>query len=408
MQENESIIRPIEGTDNVWDEKSIEKDIASLAAELDQIEDTFTAELTILKDKIGLEYSGYAQLAMNIGTAMHNISVMSGNNRAANKIAYVAAAATLVIQGVGAYKKNKAHNEYLDKLLEVKQSIAEGRILAMQTALPNLQRSLLRSEKMLSRFSGIEIPQEIILDSDNLRFKVDQGLRILDIYKTASFFSKLGNYIQSEAEAWSRGEHTAKTKLPGYSDVYDELNEKMFVPYGLTMNEEFINLVNESKNVIFGRDLLLASDPQGVAYIMHNTDFAYIEPEQTPIGQLLTNNPMIEKYNESVGEVALAIARKDADPSYMMKEAWIWSAVGLVPAFFLPTATIIKIIAYIIYLLVIWIIRVDFNHRLRLLFFYGVGSILNDRVNMVKGEAGYVEQPKRDFRKRKMFEGIFD
>lgn len=412
MQENErdkeSLVSQKDRKFEVLDENSFENEIASLAAELDQIEDSFTSELNLLKDKIGLEYSGYAKLAMNIGSAMHDMSVMSGNNRAANKIAYAALAATMVIQGIGTYKKNKAHNEYLDKLMNVKKTIAEGRILAMQTALPRLDRSLKSSERMLFRFSSLEIPNEILTDGDKLEFKVDQGIRILTLYKTASFFNKLGGYILSEAEAWNRGEQTSNAVLPGYSDVYDEINEKLFVPDETTIRDEFIKVATDSKEEIFGRDLLLVSDPQGVAYVMNNLDYAFIEPSETPLGQLLAKNPMVDQYNENVGEVAHGISNIDHDPQYMMKEAWIWSAAGLISIFlFFSCPIVLKLIIAALYLIVIWTIRFDFNHRLRLLFYYDAASVLYEGEKEIWKEAGYIEQPKRDFKKRKALEGFF-
>lgn len=404
MQENELLVK-----DNVLplDENSIEKEIVSLAEELDQIEDTFTSELNILEEKIGLEYSGYAKVAMNIGSAMHDMSLMSGNNRAANKIAYVALAATVVLGGIGTYKKNKAHNEYLDKLMDVKKTIAEGRILAMQTALPRLDRSLKNSERMLLRFSSLEIPNEILTDKEKLEFKADQGLRILTLYKTASFFHKLGSYILAEAEAWQRGEHTSNTILPGYSDVYADINEKLFVSGETTISEEFIKIASDTKEEIIGRDLILASDPQGVAYVMNNVDYAYIEPTQTPIGQLLAKNPMVGKYNENVGNVAHGISIIDHDPKYFMKDAWIWSAAGLIVTFlFFSCPLVLKLIIAVLYLIVIWTIRFDFNHRLRLLLFYDAAYVLYEGEKEIWKEAGYVEQPKRDFKKRKALEGF--
>lgn len=405
MQENELLIK-----DNVLppDENSIEKEIKALAEELDQIEDTFTSELNILEEKIGLEYSGYAKVAMNIGSAMHDMSLMSGNSRVANKITYAALAATMVIGGIGTYKKNKAHNEYLDKLLNIKKTIAEGRILAMQTALPRLNRSLKNSERMLLRFTSIEIPAEILSDKDKLEFKADQGLRILTLYKTASFFHKLGSYILSEAEAWQRGEHTSNSILPGYSDVYSDINEKFFIPDETTIFDEFLNVSSDSNEKILGRDLILVTDPQGVAYVMNNIDYAYIEPPQTPIGQLLVKNPMVERYNDSVGNVAHGISNIDHDPQYFMKEAWIWSAAGLIVTFlFFSCPLVLKLIIAVLYLIVIWTIRFDFNHRLRLLFYYDAAYVLYEGEKEIWKEAGYVEQPKRDFKRRKAFEGFF-
>ena len=409
MQENVSLVENNAVLPDIQNDSYVEKEIAIIAAELDQIEDTFTSELNVLKDKIGLEYNGYAQLAMDIGSAMHNMSVMSGNNRTANKLAYVAAAATLVIQGIGAYKKNKAHNEYLDKLMEVKRNIAEGRILAMQTALPRLERSLKTSERMLVRFSSLQLPQELIEEEEKLQLKADQGLRILTLYKTAAFFYKLGNYIQAEAEAWQQGQHTSNTVLPGYSDVYEDISKLLFEPDGLTMFDEFINVTTDTKDDIYGRDLLLVSDPQGVAFIMHNLDYAYINPDNTPLGRMLADNQSVKQYNENVGEVANAISKMDPNPQYLIKEAWLWSAVGLVYVFLtFHTSLILNIIICVLYLIVIWTIRFDFNHRLRLLFYYEAAETLFEGNELIKQEAGYVEQPKRDFRKRKMFEGIFN
>lgn len=261
---------------------------------------------------------------------------------------------------------------------------------------------------MLLRFTSIEIPAEILSDKDKLEFKADQGLRILTLYKTASFFHKLGSYILSEAEAWQRGEHTSNSILPGYSDVYSDINEKFFIPDETTIFDEFLNVSSDSNEKILGRDLILVTDPQGVAYVMNNIDYAYIEPPQTPIGQLLVKNPMVERYNDSVGNVAHGISNIDHDPQYFMKEAWIWSAAGLIVTFlFFSCPLVLKLIIAVLYLIVIWTIRFDFNHRLRLLFYYDAAYVLYEGEKEIWKEAGYVEQPKRDFKRRKAFEGFF-
>lgn len=390
------------------DEKDIMREIAILSKDLKDIEDSMSKNLEVLKENIGQEYIAYSQNVLTIGQNLHELASMSGKTKLASRLEFATAAFSFGTLLWGKHKQYKAHNDYLDKLMAVKQSTAKKHIESMSILIPRLERSMKISDKLLTRFWDIEIPDEALADDKKLLAKTNQGLTILELYRSASFFTRLGNYIRAEAMAWTNGEHTSGELLPGYSDIHDEISERFYSnDDGTMILEEYYNLLQGNVDTIKGHHLLLATDPQLTYYILNSSSYVTIYPDDTPIGHLVAMNPAVEDYNTRIGNVTREIESLDPKPNFLNKETIVWSIAGIITILLLlNTGWCGKIIIGLLYIIILCITMYFYDNKIKELFYFGYNNTIAEGNLIVKQQAGYVDQPSRDFEKKSLMKDI--
>lgn len=218
--------------------------------DLKEIEKTIDEQLKILEEKID---AGYGQMA-STAEKIAKIAIGGESGRKYGKIV------SMGINAIGEMRKAEKHNEYLDRLMEMKMAIATEKAGTIKRIMPKIDKNIRRMTKVMKNECGKEYDVQGIADmSDEGRMSLRKMQRqTADIMRKTLWAKEVAVYLEDSYEAWMRGQQEPKTDRPTLETV-----NRMMLEMAIPSDEErgeFMNEMSKKRTKISGGLLMAMTD----------------------------------------------------------------------------------------------------------------------------------------------------
>lgn len=363
-------------------------------AELKSIENVILPQLNDIAQKIDAKYKAYADMVRNLGNMTMSVAK---SDSSLNKIGTTTALLSRGIESYGAYKAAQKHNQKLDEMQALKQSIAAQKKKQISDWLPRISKNVEKSK----HFCEIQYSKTYPLDSVSSTL-VSFQLKFLNLYRTNLYYENLAQWMLKEYSSWLNGQQTCGNPAPTLLDINVKLGKSL---YGTNLYNYYQRVVESDKSIL-GKDISLIADPQLTLLAL---DACEVPVEINPlnanpvISEILGKNEGIKYYRENVTEMCKSI---NNDPTYS------WNCIALVFAIVFSLTLFLNreslsTGAFWTTLIIGGLCTFRVWNRVRkkiyMTFLEGFTDLSNETDLSIMKMCGYIEQEEIDYEKKNAF-----
>lgn len=224
-------------------------------AEIQEVEKELDEQFKMLGEKVD---AGFAQIG-SLNKECMGIAKSIGNAFDSEHLAWGLSAAVCAVGAVmGAMEKieaAKAHNEALDKMLELKNQIANEKLATTERLSEKAAKVEGRMFQLIEAEAGKEYGLQDV-KSPLFQQQLSNMNREMELYRLACYTRILVDFLCAEYKAWLLGKHCSKQNRPSYYDANLHI-AKGLSPYH-RLDCAFPSL--DKVNTITGADVYLATD----------------------------------------------------------------------------------------------------------------------------------------------------
>ncbi|MDE6478802.1 MAG: hypothetical protein K2L45_00920 [Muribaculaceae bacterium] len=271
--------------------KSMETELDSLVADMQQTEGTLLLQIDQLAEEIPEIYAGYASMVRTLVTSA--MDMMKPGSKVANKMAMALEIGARSIQAFGEYKAAKEHNRLVQKYMTVKKIYAQNNLEKVTAIMPKVTQNAATAGRLFKKCS--EVTYRLAdLDVDKMRRVASLQSKALTMYRTNAYLFELCKYLKNEYGTWLNGLQRSEFDIPDYYLINNIIAKELF-PKPLI---EAYSEAADAAQSIMGKEIMLLTDYQ-LTFMALGQKVCHIrlDDAQPLVRTLINDSGAVEEYN---------------------------------------------------------------------------------------------------------------
>ena len=271
--------------------KSMETELDSLVADMQQTEGTLLLQIDQLAEEIPEIYAGYASMVRTLVTSA--MDMMKPGSKVANKMAMALEIGARSIQAFGEYKAAKEHNRLVQKYMTVKKIYAQNNLEKVTAIMPKVTQNAATAGRLFKKCS--EVTYRLAdLDVDKMRRVASLQSKALTMYRTNAYLFELCKYLKNEYGTWLNGLQRSEFDIPDYYLINNIIAKELF-PKPLI---EAYSEAADATQSIMGKEIMLLTDYQ-LTFMALGQKVCHIrlDDAQPLVRTLINDSGAVEEYN---------------------------------------------------------------------------------------------------------------